>query len=71
MDTKEIVKWAVIIIVGWFLLQWLINAFSSGPADLGGFSFYPAYYAAPLTQHPSAVYGWEPPWQYGRKRGRR
>lgn len=67
MDTKTILKWGLIIVVGYFALRWISN-FAS---NLGGgsaqpyadpYGLYSPYYAAPLPPN-SIVTGRIPPWR--------
>lgn len=67
MNTKEVIKWGILIVVGWFVLQWIMNAIQSfeAPANIGNGSLYGGWpYAAPLVTPSSPVYGWAPFWNY-------
>lgn len=72
MDVKEILKWAVIIIVGWFALQWLLGFLGNQSVNLGG-ALYTGYASGGVINAPATpVYGWGPPWTFNyAPRGRR
>jgi hypothetical protein len=67
MDVKQIVKWGLILIVGYLVLRWGMNFFSSLASGAGTDStagFLQAPYAGPVPLPYSGVVGWAAPWNY-------
>ena len=55
-------KWAVIIVLGFLVLRWLLNTFAQPAApELGDGAIYSGWpYAGPLYARAPSVYPWSP-----------
>jgi hypothetical protein len=61
MNTGSIIKWGLIIVAAWFVLQWLSNYFNNDMSPIPGGSIYGSGWAAPLVG-PGQTWGWTPPY---------
>jgi hypothetical protein len=59
----KLVKWAVIIIIGFLALRWILNLVAPPAApDIGDGALYSGWpYAGPLYARGPVVYPWSPP----------
>ena len=59
---STILKWGVILVVGYLVLRWGLRAFASmgGPVSSDDSGLLNAPYAAPIFYPATPVYGWAP-----------